>query len=488
MSDRNVGEQWKLQGANEPQKQWVLQEAEQNALAPWQLQDQPPVAIEWQPVDYVRDRRSGGNNWLLPTLVGVALVAVIAYVGWVALNRMGVLATIPLTNTAATPTGEAQSAVQTVEPTPTPPPTPTSPPPTPTPLPPTPTPLPPTPTSIPLVDLQSAVITADNGVNARRDPTVTADVITLVKKDEKFLIVSEQLEWVQVALPSGELAWVKAEFIQRATERVKLEEANRRRADLKLPPLRAASISTSLPITTTGVPTASNELQTVSPVTGTNTLTRTAPLATKVAITSTEKITNTVTITKAGVTLAATINITTGLNARESPSLTANAIRLLGSGETYTAIGRSADNQWLQLRLEESGKPTWVFAEYVTLDGNLKDLPVAQATLPTAPSSSKALTNTNVLTPTGTTNNSVTTAVNGASASVVSLSGANARSTPTTNAEPVQTLQFDSVLRVIGRSADNTWVKVTLEEGRLAWVLASEVKLNVELATLPVVN
>ena len=488
MSDQNIGEQWKLQGSNEPQKQWVLQEAEQNALAPWQLQDQPPVAIEWQPVDYVRDRRSGGNNWLLPTLVGVALVAVIAYVGWVVLNRMGILATSPLPNTSATPTVEIQNAAQAVAPTDTPiPPTPTSVPPTPTSAPPTPTSLPPTPTSIPLVDLQSAIITADTGVNARRDASVTADIIALVKKDEKFLIASEQPEWVQIALPSGELAWVKSEFTQRVTERVKIEEANRRRAELDLPALTPSAILASSGVTNTGVTSGTNGLRATTAVTGTSALSNTGALAGKPPA-SAGTITATGGITQANVTLAATINITTGLNARESPSLTANAIRLLGGGESFTAIGRSADNQWVQLRLEEENKPAWVFAEYVTLSGALNDLPVAQANLPSSITASKPVTSTNTTTPTGTANTGVTTTVNGVTASVISLSGVNARSTPDTNTEPLQTLPFDSVLRVVGRSADNTWLKVTLEEGRLAWVLASEVKLNVEIATLPVVN
>lgn len=468
MSKRNIADEWKLEGAEQPQQQWVLQEAEQKSLGPWQLQDQPQVAIEWQPVDYVRDRR-GSANWILPTFVGIALVAALAYAGWVVLNRTGLLTTAPLAAETPVATVVASDALPTSASTPTSaPPTPTLPPPTPTLPPPTPTLAPPTPTPIAVVDLVSGVITADNGVNARREPSLDGAVIRVVNKDEKFLVVAEQPEWVQVALPTGELAWVTAEFVQKSTERVQLAEANQRRAAVNLPPLASAPAIAGTGQLTTSVAAT---LTTSTPVTGSvaTTLTTTNPAGGTAAANNP--------------TLQATIAITSGLNARSSPDLSANnVIRLLANGETHTAVARSPDNKWVQLRLQEDDRLAWVAAEYVRLSGDLNLLPAAQPTSagPVAPTSATSpITATQPV-------SSVTTAPSGATLTVNQLAGVNARAAADLNTEPLLTLPFDSVLPVMGRSADSTWLKVTLEAGQEAWVLATEVQLNGDLAALPV--
>lgn len=476
MSKRNIADEWKLEGANQPQQQWVLQEAEQKSLGPWQLQDQPQVAIEWQPVDYVRDRRGGGANWILPTFVGVALVAVLAYAGWILLNRTGVLGTIPATAEEPAATATAPAGAPTVAPTPTTaPPTPTPPPPTPTLPPPTPTLAPPTPTPILMVDLASAIITADNGVNARREASLTGEVIRVVNKDETFLIAAEQPEWVQVALSPNELAWVTAEFVQKTSERLKIEDANQRRAAVGLPPLAgSATLSSTLPLTATARITAPATLTATTGVTGSVIATTTPPLATSGASTVT-----------AAATLEATIAITSGLNARSSPDLSANnVIRLLAYNEKHTAIARSPDSKWVQLRLQEDNRLAWVAAEYVTLNGAVNSLPAAQPTSagPVAPiSSTNSLTATQTIT-------GVTSVVTNITVTISNLAGANARPAPSADAAPLLTLPFDSVLPVVGRSADSQWLKVTLEESQLAWVLASEVTISSEIAALPVVQ
>ena len=52
-----------------------------------------------------------------------------------------------------------------------------------------------------------------------------------------------------------------------------------------------------------------------------------------------------------------------GVNLRQSPSVEATVVGSLVQRQTYTAIGRLADNSWLQIRLED-GRGGWASAHY----------------------------------------------------------------------------------------------------------------------------
>jgi hypothetical protein len=227
MSRRNIAEEWKLEGEGEPDDQWTLRPAEQNAVTQWQLQEEgaPGERNDWQPVDYMRTPREPRGNWVLPALVGVALVAVIAYVAWIALERAGLFGPA---SPAPEPTPVAVVEPPVEEPAPTEEPADTPPPPSPTPIvealvEPTPEP---TPTSIPLVNLESVVVNTVGGVNARREPSLQGELIQILPEGPTaYLVAADQGEWVQVALPGGQLAWVNSQFVQRNSETVLLEEA-----------------------------------------------------------------------------------------------------------------------------------------------------------------------------------------------------------------------------------------------------------------------
>jgi hypothetical protein len=180
------------------------------------------------------------------------------------------------------------------------------------------------------------------------------------------------------------------------------------------------------------------------------------------------------------------VNITVGLNSREEPNTTAAIVQLLASGSSYSAIARSADNQWVQLVLPD-GRPAWAFAEFLALSGDIATLPVGPLAAPPAPAASPPLTGTASVT-SSVPVTGVIQAVSGVTASVTSLSGTDARATPDLEGESLQLLPFDAVLPVIGRSADSQWIQVALEEGRVAWAPASTVSVNTDVATLPVVN
>lgn len=462
MSRRNLADEWRLEDQEAPTDQWKLEPAEQNAIAQWELRDEAGGGVDpgdWQPVAYSRERREPRGNWVLPSLVGVALVAVIAYVAWIALERAGLFGPVA---PVATPTSVAAVVPEPeveVEPTPiaidTPPPTPTlEPPPTPT--------LEPTATPLPLVNLESIVVTGLGGVNARSEPNLQGEILQVLLQDEAtYLVVADQADWIQIALPDQRLAWVAAEFVQRRSETVLIEEANRRRAAVGLPLL--------------AVPEGAAPLEEGPGVEPGDAVTTTPPIAAPVAI-------------------SVTINITAGLNAREAPDLGGTVVQLLAGNTTYSAFARTEDNQWVQILLPD-GRLAWVATQFVTLGGDLQSLSTEPATLESITRATTALappaapiTTTTPLTPSTEITPTVTQVVDGVTASVTNLAGANARATPDREAETTQLLSFGGVLPVVGRSADGEWVQVTLEEGRLAWVLVNAVTLSGDVASLPIVT
>ncbi|MCB0099579.1 MAG: hypothetical protein KDE46_27790, partial [Caldilineaceae bacterium] len=78
-----------------------LQDTGQGAGDQWQLRDDADVS-NWQPIEYERPTPPR-TNWILPSLVGVMLLAVLSYVGWVGFSRFGANSTtVPELATATT--------------------------------------------------------------------------------------------------------------------------------------------------------------------------------------------------------------------------------------------------------------------------------------------------------------------------------------------------------------------------------------------------
>lgn len=70
-----------------------------------------------------------------------------------------------------------------------------------------------------------------------------------------------------------------------------------------------------------------------------------------------------------------------GVNVRTDPSLDASVISSLLQGRDYTAIGRLADNTWIQVMLED-GRVGWSSAQYFVTQDSFTDL---EAVTPTTP-------------------------------------------------------------------------------------------------------
>lgn len=476
MSEQNTADNWRLEDTGDTLDQWKLQETEQNQAEQWQLQRVRTEEVGWQPVDYERQGARRGS-WVLPLLVGLALVAVFAYGVWIGLGTLGItdissliapaqaeptppqaVAAAELDATATAMAGAVAAeptATATVPPTDTPPPA-------------------PSPTAEPIkVEQQIVRITNQYGVNARREPSTDGELVQVLQQSQEFVVTEDRGDgWLQVALPSAELVWISSDYAEKRSELVPLEIANQRRAALNLPPLTAADAFTDTEGTAVAV--ASTPVVETQPITGTQAVTETAAVAETALPTATQPLTNTPVLTTAAPSLVTaitgTVNITAGLNARSEPTTTAQAVILLNGGDVLTITGRSADSQWLQVRLAD-GAAAWVFAEYVDISTTSVSAPVA------TPGASAPVTTT---TGTGSTSG-------GASASVKSLSGANARLSPDRNAESAKVIAYDTVLTVRGRTANNEWLQVEYE-GQLVWVLVSTLSLSTDLATLPVVT
>lgn len=478
MSEQNTADNWRLEDTGDTLDQWKLQEAEQNQAEQWQLQRTRTDEVGWQPVDYERQGARRGS-WLLPLLVGLALVAVFAYGVWIGLGTLGItdissliapVQTEPTPPEAVAAAAQDATATAAAAPTEAPPATAT--------IAPTDTPAPvASPTPEPLkVEQQIVRITNQYGVNARREPSTEGELVQVLQQGQEFVVTEDRGDgWLQVALSSAELVWISSDFAEKRSELVPLEIANQRRAALNLPPLTAADAYTDTSGTAVAVaatPTvATQPLTSTQPVTETAAITGTAPTTTTQPLTSTLVVTTPAPSVVTAIT--GTVSITAGLNARTEPTTTAQAVVLLNGGTVLTITGRSADSQWLQVRLDD-GTLAWVFAEFVEISPTSTPAPVATpgATTPVT-TTTPGTTGTN---PTG-----------GASASVKSLSGANARLSPDRTAESAEIIAYDTVLAVRGRTANNEWLQVEYQ-GELLWVLVSTVSLSTDLAALPVVT
>ena len=74
-----------------------------------------------------------------------------------------------------------------------------------------------------------------------------------------------------------------------------------------------------------------------------------------------------------------TVDSDIGLNFRAGPGLTHRVQLVLQDGQALELLGRSANSQWLEARLPESGLGGWVFAAYVDTRAEVSALPVTEA-------------------------------------------------------------------------------------------------------------
>src|SRR5512139_3048868 len=88
MSTEDPLKNWQLEDRKQPDpEQWKLEDADQDLSKHLQLQE-GETSPYWQPVEYERVPQAR-RNWVLPSVLIVALLAVLGYVGWIAFNQLG---------------------------------------------------------------------------------------------------------------------------------------------------------------------------------------------------------------------------------------------------------------------------------------------------------------------------------------------------------------------------------------------------------------
>lgn len=301
----------------------------------------------------------------------------------------------------------------------------------------------------------SVTISSTFGLNARTAPESTADIVATLPDQSSYSADqrTEDTQWVRVQLEDGTQAWIFTSFLV---------------ADGDLSTLPTEDEAAVEPAPETGTDETADE-------TGTD---ETEPEPDTEPITSTEE---------AGVTVV--VSSTFGTNARATADTTANVLRVIPNGAEVAVEGRTEDSEWLQVELDD-GRMGWIFTSSVVATAeDVASLPVVTPP-PLAADTLGSQEQDADATDTGATDTGATdtdaTDVSDATATVVSLLGTSARPQPNTSGEVVQAVPNGAVLPVLGRSADNQWVQVELEDGTQAWLFVNNVDLSVELESLPI--
>lgn len=441
---------WQLEEGGEPLEQWKLQDTEQE-LGHMRLQPTGGTSKDWQPVEYQRTPAKGGRNWILPSIVIVALLIALGYVGYVSLNRFDIGAltggivggVTPTPQTASAAAVEAPTTPPTEAPSPTPEPSPT----------PSPTPEPsPTPA---LISVRFGVVNDSAGVNARREPSTTAEIIRLLNNAERVTVVRQDGDWLQVILADNQAAWVAAQFIDQSVgEQKTLEEWN------------AILVAAGL-----------------SPVTPA------APAATTPASDPTQV---------AGLPVNVTVIADPGATVRLEPATEAQVVGEALLSTALVATGRTDAADWLLVTLPD-GRRGWILSGLVQSAGDATTLPVQPADYLLTAGVLTSVTPT----PAPATNIGFTLEVSGVAPAppytntlpttgqAIAISdtvGVNARSAPTLTASILGVLPNGAVLPALGRSPDNLWVQVELPDKQLAWVFRDAVNVSSNIDAAPLVG
>jgi len=173
--------------------------------------------------------------------------------------------------------------------------------------------------------------------------------------------------------------------------------------------------------------------------------------------------------TTAGVATA-TITGAATLNVRSGPSTEFERISTLADGQVVRLDGRSANGEWLQIRLPDD-RLGWVSTLFVTPSVAVANLPLVAGTA-------------TAVTPTDT---AVTPGTGGAATATVTGAGRlNVRSGPSTDFPLLNTLADGQTVTLAGRNVDATWLQVSLPNGELGWVSGQFLTSTVVLANVPV--
>jgi uncharacterized protein YraI len=145
-----------------------------------------------------------------------------------------------------------------------------------------------------------------------------------------------------------------------------------------------------------------------------------------------------------------TVN-TSVLNFRPAPSLNTTPLRTVLRGAQYTPVGRTADNAWIQYRVD--GVLGWSVARLMILNGDINLLPISTSTTtpPTTPPS-----------PTGVT--------------ARAKAYMKIRSGPGLQYPRIDGIPYGTIVNVLGRSGDGQWIQIQVGN-TIGWSAAAYYEL-----------
>ena len=161
---------------------------------------------------------------------------------------------------------------------------------------------------------------------------------------------------------------------------------------------------------------------------------------------------------------AATGIVMTGaLNVRSGPGLEFGIVATAYQGHAVAVLGRSGFNTWVQVRTF-AGVVGWSNSNYMQMNVPLNNLPVVGAA-PVPPGA---------------------TPIPPTAIGVVNTGAVNVRSGPDYTYSIVTIAYQGYTFTLLGRTADNAWVRVRMVDTTEGWVNASALNTNVPIASLPV--
>lgn len=357
--------------------------------------------------------------------------------------------------------------------------------------------------------LVTAVVTSGN-LNIRSAPSSDASVITVVSQGTTLTLTGRTADsaWAQVVTPNGQLGWANASFLQISTAISTLPIID---TNATATPTSTISPTATPTAGATAVPTTSASSSTATVSSG-NLNVRSGPGVSFSVITTLSHgtavtligrnvdsswakvrlangtegwvnasliqanmaISSLAVVESPAAPVATSVPVSSGpgLNVRSGPGTSYSVLGKVINGQDITLLGRNSVSTWVKIQTVD-GLQGWISASFVQAATPVSSLPIVDGT-------------------------AVATAVPGDGATPVPVpsgaiatvnSGAlNVRSGPGIGYNSIATTYSGTVLSLLGRIANNSWVKVRLSNGVEGWVNASLILPNVAISSLPVLD
>ncbi len=197
---------------------------------------------------------------------------------------------------------------------------------------------------IPSDSAPAIIVTVPDGVNARKQPLLDADVETVVPQGAVLPATgrSADNQWVQVQLPTGVLAWIFRDTVTATPAVGALPAVGGPTPEAVLLPTPTPNPATPAPVSTAATPAATVAAGT----------------------------------TPGAATVSAKV-VPFFLPVYSGPNNGSEKVANSARGSTFVVIGKNADGTWLQVT-SDAGVTGWVVAGNVKVTGDLNTVPVAQ--------------------------------------------------------------------------------------------------------------